>query len=287
MDIAKIKKQIKKEEEASERYGEYKGSDRVVPVQEVYQDEKKHQEKMLFNTGIPSLDYLFDGFKRGQLVVITGIAKRGKTTFARTITKNNEKKVKILWFSFEEPIYEFYRDINPCDFYVPRKLKPKDMSWLKERILESKAKYGTEVVFIDHLHYLFTIGKNTQNTTLLIGELMRDLKTLAVQEKLVIFVLAHTKKIEGNRMPRQEDVRDSALIANECDKMFVVHRERTDGQLGLTSMSPDTKIVLELDRQNGKHMGELTILDFENNLLVDKKYEDKPEPPKPKPARFW
>ncbi len=206
------------------------------------------------------------------------------TTFAKTITKNNEKKVKILWFSFEEPIYEFYKDIDPCDFYVPKKNKPKDMGWLKERIIESKTKYDTDVVFIDHLHYLFNLGGSTQNISLLVGDLMRDLKSLAVEYGLVIFVLAHTKKVEGNRIPRQEDVRDSALIANECDKMFVVHRDRTDGQLGMTTMSPETKIVLELDRQNGKNMGSIITLDFKNNLLVSQQYENTKQTPKPNPA---
>ena len=270
MDIAKIKRKIALEEKILT----YKGDDRVVKVQEVYEEEAKNQTETFFNTGIPSIDCLIDGFKRGQLIVITGIAKNGKTTFAKTITKNNENKLKMLWFSFEEPIYEFYKDINPCDFYVPRKLKPKNMGWLKERILESKAKYNTEVVFIDHLHYLFSIGGNTQNVTLLIGDLMRELKSLAIENGLVIFVLAHTKKIEGNRIPRQEDVRDSALIANECDKMFIVHRDRTDGQLGLSSMSSETKVVIELDRQNGKNMGYIVTLDFENNLLVSQKNDN-------------
>jgi replicative DNA helicase len=264
MDIQKIKKQI----EAQEKILGYSGQDRVVRVQEVYDEEKKNQTAAFFKTGINTVDCVFDGFKRGQVVVITGIAKRGKTTFAKTITKNNEKNIKMLWFSFEEPIFEFYKDIDPCDFYVPRKLKPKDMTWLSDRILESKAKYRTEVVFIDHLHYLFNLGQNIQNTTLLIGDLMRTLKTLAVDNGLVIFVLAHTKKVEGNRIPRAEDVRDSALIANECDKMFVVHRDRTEGNMGISTMSEQTKIVIELDRQNGKNMGYIVTLDFANNLLV-------------------
>lgn len=284
MDIEKIKKKI----EVEEKILGYQGEDRVVKVQEVYEEEKKNQTEAFFNMGISSVDCMFDGFKRGQVVVITGIAKRGKTTLAKTITKNNQDKVKILWFSFEEPIFEFYKDIDPCDFWVPKKLKPKNMSWLEERILESKVKYGTEVVFIDHLHYLFNLGQNTQNTTLLIGDLMRTLKTLAVENGLVIFVLAHTKKIDGNRIPRAEDVRDSALIANECDKMFVVHRDRTDGELGMTSMSQETKIVIELDRQNGKNMGYIIKLDFKDNLLVSQTQTQNyvPEPKKQQPINW-
>jgi replicative DNA helicase len=269
MNIEKIEKQIVTEE----KYALYSGEDRVVKVQEVYEDEKNNQRSVFFGTGIGSVDCLIGGFKKGHLIVITGMPKRGKTTFAKTITKNNSDKIKILWFSFEESIYEFYQDIDPCDFYVPKKMKYKDMNWIEARILESKIKYKTEVVFIDHLHYLFNLTSSMQNVTLIIGDLMRTLKRIAVDNELTIFVLAHTKKVEGNRIPRAEDVRDSALIANECDKMFVIHRDRTDGQLGMSSMSLDTKVVIELDRQNGKNMGYVLTLDFENNLLIDKKYE--------------
>ena len=286
MDIGKIKEQINKDEKALAYDGEYK----IVHVKEVYEDEKKNERPVFFKTGIATLDALVGGFKKGQVIVITGLPKRGKTTLAKTITKNNDQKVKMLWFSFEESILEFYKDIDPTDFYVPRKMKHKDINWIEERIIESKAKFKTEVVFIDHLHYLFALTNNTQNVTLLIGDLMRTLKRIAEDNNLVIFVLAHTRKVDGNRIPRAEDVRDSALIANECDKMLVVHRDRTEGELGMTSMSPETKVVIELDRQNGKNMGYVLKLDFRDNLLVDQKYEPpkltKPEP-KPYEDKLW
>jgi replicative DNA helicase len=280
MDLKKLKQKIATEEKVINYDGEYK----VVPVQEVYEEEKKHQKPIFFSTGISSLDCMMDGFKKGQVIVITGLPKRGKTTLAKTITKNNDGKVKMLWFSFEESIYEFYKDIDPTDFYVPQKMKYKDIGWVEERIIESKTKFQTEVVFIDHLHYLFNLTTTNQNVTLLIGDLMRTLKRIAVDNELVIFVLAHTKKVEGNRIPRAEDVRDSALIANECDKMLVVHRERSEGQLGMTSMSPETMVIIELDRQNGKNMGYMLKLDFKDNLLVSQTNEPKPIK-KPEPTK--
>lgn len=283
MDIQKIKKQIQQQESALD----YQGEDRVVKVQEVYEEEKKNQTEVFFGTGISGIDFMIEGFKKGQLIVITGLPKRGKTTLAKTITKNITDKVKVLWFSFEESIYEFYKDIDPCDFYVPKKMKYKDIKWVEDRILESKHKYGTDVVFIDHLHYLFNLTSTIQNVTLLVGDLMRTLKRIAMDNDLTIFVLVHTKKVEGNRMPRQEDVRDSGLIANECDKMFVVHRERSEGELGMTTMSEETKVVIELDRQNGKNMGYVIPLDFKDNLLVNKTYDNKPkEQPKKETSEY-
>jgi len=259
---------------------DYSGEYQVVNVKDVYEKEKHNQKPVLFGSGIGTLDEFIGGFKEGQLIVITGQAKRGKTTLAKSITRNIVDKMKVLWFSFEESIYEFYQDIQGVDFYVPEKMKHKDMDWLYERILESKEKYGTNVVFIDHLHYLFTISQGNTNTALLIGDLMRDLKRIAVEQKLVIFILAHTKKIDGNRIPRAEDVRDSALIANECDKMFVVHRDRSDGDLGMSTLSPDTKVVIELDRQNGSSMGLILTLAYKDGILTTKHDEDTPKPQK-------
>lgn len=271
MDAREIKRKI----ELEQKLVDYQGDDRIVDVKEIYEEEKKNQKPVMFSTGIGSVDMHIGGFKEGQLVVITGMPKRGKTTFAKTITKNIEKKMKILWFSFEEGIYEFYQDIEPCDFYVPRKMKYKDMNWVEERITESKMKYETNVIFIDHLHYLFNLSRPSDNVTLLIGDLMRTLKRIAVENKLVIFILAHTRKVDSNKIPRAEDVRDSALIANECDKMFVVHRDRTDGQIGTSTMSAHTKVVIELDRQNGKAMGEIVELKFEDNVLKETDESDK------------
>ena len=262
------KNKIREKIELERKLKDYEGEDRIVDVKEVYEEEKKNQKPIAFGTGIQTIDGLIDGFKFGQLICITGLPKRGKTTFARTITKNIENEVKILWFSFEESVYEFYKEIEPADFYIPRKMKYKDMDWVEERIIESKLKYKTEVVFIDHLHYLFALTGGQQNTALLVGDLMRNLKRIAIEQKLVIFILAHTRKVEGNRMPRAEDVRDSALIANECDKMFVVHRDRTDSEsLGVSTMSEETKVAIELDRQNGKNMGIVVPLNFEDNIL--------------------
>ncbi len=218
-------------------------------------------------------DYYGFELDGNHLHVLENFFVSHNTTFAKTITKNIEKKMKILWFSFEESVFEFYKDIDPADFFVPKKMKYKDMEWVEERIIESKLKYKTEVVFIDHLHYLFALT-TASNTPLLIGDLMRNLKRIAIEQGVTIFILAHTKKIDGNRMPRAEDVRDSALIANECDKMFVVHRDRTETEgLAVSTLSSETKICIELDRQNGKNMGIVVPLDFENNVLVAQKNE--------------
>lgn len=246
---------------------DYDGEDKVVPVQEVFEEEKKNQKAILVGSGIDTLDEFIGGFKEQQVIVITGIAKRGKTTLAKTITKNIQKEVNILWFSFEEPMYEFYKDIQGVDFVVPSKMKAKNMDWIEERIEESIQKFKTKVVFIDHLHYLFSVTSNTNNVSLLVGDLMRRIKGIARDNNIIIFVLAHTKKIDGNRIPRAEDVRDSALIANECDKMLVVHRDRSDTDMGMSTMSDETKLVIELDRQNGSSMGMILPLKFEDNLL--------------------
>jgi replicative DNA helicase len=86
MNIDQIEKQI----ENQERFNNYQGEDRVIKVQEVYEEEKKNQKPVFFKTGINSLDCLIGGFKKGQLIVITGMPKRGKTTLAKTNRKSRE-----------------------------------------------------------------------------------------------------------------------------------------------------------------------------------------------------
>jgi replicative DNA helicase len=264
-------KELKKEIEKQEKLLNYDGEDQVTLMQEIYDKEKANAKPISFGTGIKSIDSLIEGFREGELVVITGITKRGKTTFAKTLTKNNSKNQKILWFSFEESVYEFCQGIesNMENIFVPSQLQFRNMNWIEDRIVESKLKYQTKIVFIDHLHYLFNPNLIPSNASLIIGDIMRQLKLIAVKHGLTIFVLAHTRKLETSRIPHYDDVRDSALIANECDKMFIVHRERTNDATGKAMLSPETTVVIELDRKKGSIMGENVKLNFKDGILHD------------------
>ena len=206
------------------------GPDRIVSCAEMREILSTQTAKAKnFRTGIAGLDFLVDGIDAGELIAIGGPPKHGKTLLAQTITANlAEANVPVLWFSFELPPRQFF-DRMPEDipFYVPLKLKKYDIEWTVKKIVEGKLKYDTRVVFIDNFHHLFDMAM-VRNVSLDVGVIVRRLKSLAIDENLIIFILCHSRKPETKDGKKREvvmwDIRDSSFIPQESDSTWMVQR---------------------------------------------------------------
>lgn len=223
--IEDIKKQIKLEKFLVE----YEGEDRVVSCQELkkhlqeIRDKKPH---IFMKSGIPTLDNLIRGFEGGELNIISGITGHGKTLFCQSLTVNFAvQEYYSLWFSYEVQAQQFLSkfDENLPLFYMPMMLKSGDPKWIKVRIHEAKLKYGVRAVFIDHLHFLTDI-MTRNNPSLEIGKILRILKTWALDLNIVIFLIAHTTKVDFDRELQAGDTRDSSFIEQEADNVFYIWR---------------------------------------------------------------
>jgi len=208
---------------------QYAGEDKIISSLEMWEEIRtmnKGRDLVTYNSGIPTLDNLLRGLAPGELITISGITKHGKTTLARSITVNLEKQgVFCLWFTYELPPEQFLSTFRAVPFlYLPRRLKSADMDWIESRIIEGLQKYHTKAIFIDHLHYLFDIAKS-KNVSLDIGSVVRRLKLIAVQEGVVIFLMAHTvkPKMDGGEMGF-EGIRDSSIVSQESDVVLMVRR---------------------------------------------------------------
>ena len=205
---------------------QYDGEDRVISSHEM--DELLSDQEYLFKvkSRLPTLDKLIDGFVPGELVVVSGITKNGKTLLCQTLTKNfYDQHCLSLWFSFELPPKQFLQCFPEVPLlYLPKILKSSNLKWLEERILESYQKHHTRVVFIDHLHYVVDIARQ-RNPSLEIGTVVRRLKLLAVRESLIVFLLCHTNKPRKD-MPDEDfgDPRDSSFVEQESDCALMVKR---------------------------------------------------------------
>lgn len=211
---------------------DYDGPDSVISSHEMDAIVTKQTESILnIRSGIPSLDRYVDGFRDGELYAISGPTKNGKTLLAQTLTaKFSTQGVFPLWFTFEVPAHQFLSQFDELPyFYMPQKLKATALDWLEERILESFAKHGTRVIFIDHLHYLFDIAR-ARNTSLEIGSVIRTLKTLAVNHGFCIFLLCHTTKGKSEDNFSYESIRDSSFVSQESDCVLMVKRRPDQGE---------------------------------------------------------
>lgn len=216
------------------RLKDYKGEDRIVSSHEKQQEISKREKLKPHKFGIPMLDKYCNGAMPGELIAISGPRKSGKTLLSQTITSNFAKNsVLSLWFSYEVTddlfIDRFGSDVP--FFMMPNKLKMNSMDWLKERIIEAIAKTGLHVVFIDHLHYLFDLANN-RSISLEIGQIIRQLKLMAVELRIVIVLMCHMTKVEPFEEPTDMNIRDSAMVSAESDTSIVVWRDRNKRDVG-------------------------------------------------------
>lgn len=213
-------------------------------------------------TGFPMFDEaLGGGVNDGDLVVISGQTGHGKTTMAQTMTFNMTDQVfPCLWFSYEvltPYLWSKFQSMGMREdtlVYIPFKHVTGNISWITKKILESKQKYFTKTVFIDHLGFLEP-GLNDDrrmsrdNYSLYMGRICRELKRLAVQEKIIIVLLAHLKKTEEESV---NDLYGSVAIGQESDAVFMVKRELEADEGAQEYFTPYTKITLMKNRKTGQ-----------------------------------
>lgn len=211
---------------------DYQGEDRIVSAPELSLTlENNAEPEITVKSNIPTLDRYTGGFQGGEVYAVSGPTKMGKTLLCQSFTVEFIKQqVLPLWFSYEVPVRQFLSQFEEVPFvYMPSKLKAHDMSWLETRILESFIKYHSRVVFIDHLHYLFDIAKS-RNPSLDIGSVIRRLKSMAVDNGLIVFLLCHTTKGKSDGNLSYESIRDSSFVSQESDCCLMIRRTPKEGE---------------------------------------------------------
>lgn len=223
----------------------YDKEDRVISSYEMTAELEKQKPVFTIKSGIPFLDEHLQGFQGGELIVVSGVTKHGKTTFCRTLTDGFVKQKEFpLWIQYELPARQFLASYPEVPLiFMPRRLKAADMDWIEKRILETFQKYHSRVVFIDHLHFLFNL-QSSRNVSLDVGAVIRRLKLVAIQQEAVIFLMAHTVKPKADGEMGFESIRDSSIVAQESDVCLMIRRRPEKGD-NLTEVS------IEYSRRTG------------------------------------
>ena len=233
---------------------EYNEKDRVVSYQELYNEIKEKKTTPSVKTGIPRLDMITDGFRAGDLIIVSGTTGTGKTSLLQTFVQNFDEYNPSLFFTYEvmpRNFLEKFGDSMPNFAYIPHQHKETKIVWLEQRILEGIAKYGIKIAMIDHLHYLLDMqAASRTNTSLFIGAIVRQLKEIAIRHEIIIFLVAHTKKVkfESDELPDLDSIRDSGMVAAESDYVLFIDRKKLDDK---TNYSDKTVLFVAKNRWNG------------------------------------
>lgn len=270
--------QIKKEQEklkTLELFYSYEGTDEIITSKEAWDSlaEQRKQQTPKFFSKIPTLDSLIDGFREGDVVVVSGPTKMGKTTLCQTLTTNLAKnQINCLWFSYEMAQQEFLEKFGAelPFFALPKTLKGNSLDWIESKVIEAIAKHDTKVIFIDHLHFLVDMNFIGQkgNVSLLIGSIMRRLKQIALNWNVCIVIIAHTTKISFDKEPDLSDIRDSGMISAESDTTLMIWRlkDKETKMFGNRAM-----LAVLANRRNGK-VGKI-VLQLVNGKFLELKNE--------------
>ena len=214
-----------------ESWHNYVGDDKVITSHELQArlDAVKKSPYICVKTGINGIDAAIESAQDGELYIISGPTKNGKTLLAQTFTKNFSNAGEYCtWFSYEVPGRQFLSQFPLLPmFYLPQKNKAQDFTWFMERCIESFIKYNSRIIFIDHLHYLIDMAR-VKNPSLDIGTIVRRIKRFAVDNDFVIFLLCHIGKNEAEQLSYR-DLRDSSFIAQESDCVIMVKRTPDKG----------------------------------------------------------
>jgi len=236
---------------------------RFIPSNEVYP------------LGIDDFDYSMDGgIRGGELIVVSGQTGSGKTLYCQTLSVNLSKKgVPSLWFSFEmNPYYLLKKFKQMCkdDLYIysPIDLIQNSIEFIDQEIKEATEEKACKIIFIDHLHYLIPLNQ-TLNSSLLIGAVVRELKKIAIKRDVIIFLIAHTKKIYQDERLELSSIRDSGIIACEADYVFLIERLKKEQKVldkRGTEWTNQTKISLAKNRRTGKMI--YITCNYQENKLI-------------------
>lgn len=259
-------------------------------------------------TGEDDFDKAMDGGVRGgELITISGGSGKGKTSWALWLTKRIvDSGVPCLWFTYEmNPWYLKEKLVKlganeELAMFVPFNQEEAAYPWIKKIITEAVKEQNCGIVFIDHLHYLlpkffeFTGESITRpaaqaNTALLIGGIARALKQLAIELDITIYLIAHSKRVNKDEKYSADTIRDSALVSNESDYVYIVDRLKKKEKKGRNyeermeagemqveeEFTNISKVTLDKNRRTGDLIHRLfQVIDSKFDPVDKDKYKD-------------
>ena len=260
-----------------------KQEDYVVPIKEACLNNGEYSEAYplgfsCFDEAMRVQGQLRGGVRDGDLVVITGISGSGKTIFAQNITKNfNEIPMSCLWFSYEiviDNLMAKFRNIgvkvdnSEALVYTPKKIKSGDLEWIKAMIKDGQERYYVKIIFIDHIDFLKAPDfSNESQRRIILRDICQELKNIARELKVIIFLMAHVKKVQGREVEMQ-DIAESSGIYQLADFVFSISRYyNVKEEDGRDIKVADNKGVIKLLKN--RLTGELPYMNFEmkNNVI--------------------
>ncbi len=200
-----------------------------------------------------------------QLYLISAPTHVGKTTFSLNMAARIASYgFQALFVSLEQGVFIAPRVIGmigsfPKDLSIMTSSKMVTAEGITEKVksLEKKPK----VIFIDHLHFMKKTGNNVTQG---IDEMMAELQNMAKELKLPVVVISHLRKLNDNRKPTMDDLRDSSSLQQIPSVVVLLHREILPESMMNEEgsyLDPYTDMIIPKNRIQGKAGGLTYVLE--------------------------
>lgn len=211
-------------------------------------------------TSIPELDDLLCGLKPGQLIIVAGRPKQGKTTLARVIAEHValQQRKRVAFHSLEMPEKQLLIaaccSIGRVHHEDVRRWQLDDEQWsafseasgklrtaplllskprntrIEQLVAQTRRAHAEKplgLVVIDYLQLIHAPGDNRSQA---IGDITRALKLMAEELQIPVILLSQlNRKLEErtDKRPMPSDLRDSGAIEQDADVVIFVYRDET------------------------------------------------------------
>lgn len=237
----------------------WKEADNNVMLMKDIASKAEYQQGDKYELGISVFDNAIGGgVEDGDLVVISGLSGFGKTLFSQTLAVNlAEQGLPVLFFSYEVLIHHLWNKFKAMGIredliiYSVERHTTGNVGWIEEKIKEAKERFMTKIIVIDHLGFLVpksNLSDISKNYSAYVGQIVRDLKTVAKNEEVVIILPVHLRKTNE---PDINDLKDSSSISQESDLVFILNREKNPNANEGNVYLDHTKIMLVKNRKTG------------------------------------
>jgi replicative DNA helicase len=212
-------------------------------------------------SGFYDLDNTLSGFQNGDLIVIAARTSIGKTAFALNIAEYiSLNNVKCVFFSCEMAPKQICKRLLSSLAKIPHRAmvtgnlgdgstfakmeEAYDKLWSSQfyadftplipfHELKSKCRIavrnGCKIVFVDYLT-LIKYGDNKMPRWERTGELVKELKTMAIQLNIPVIVLSQLNRQAEGQKPTLAELRQSGEIEEHSDIIIFLHRDRGESE---------------------------------------------------------
>lgn len=239
----------------------YSGEDDVVSFKELETALENEPPAVKVMTKFDDLDKLIDGFRYEQLVVISAQEKSGKTAFAIELV-DSMRDQNPCYFLFEQSAQEIIRQRKERGQtiphgYAPRKNTDNRWKWIEERMMESMVKHGSRVFVIDNVDWLEKEYGYNQRTDEVMRDLLLKIKNFCKQWEVIVFLIAHVKKVPMQEIPQPDDIKDTSAFKQIADTVLILWRKTKEEKVeGTKTKAPyrtnETLLWVAENRQTGK-----------------------------------